>query len=183
MRVFVALSVMSAAALGLFLMLAPSSAGAQQQSPVVKIGIVDLQEVASRSEVGKASQDRIRNFFEQRRRGLEEKERALDLETQTLQNQQSVLTREAFNARKNDLEQRTLALQQERDAAQGELEEMQQQELDKFARAVGPVIEAIGKELDMSVIIDRRQGIYYFNPELDLTDLVIQKLGETPGDQ
>jgi Skp family chaperone for outer membrane proteins len=160
---------------------------AQVEIKTAKIGVIDLEEIAVKSTVGKAAQDKLRSWFETKKRDLDAKERSLQQEVATLENQRSVMSAEAYAQRKNELEQRTLAFNQERDAAQRELERRQEEALDEFAQVVGPVIEQIGEELGLTVILDRRTGVYYFDREVDITSIVIDRLNSaqsaTPPEQ
>jgi outer membrane protein len=152
---------------------------AQVEIKTAKIGVIDLEEIAAKSGIGKSTQDKLRSWFEDKKRDLDAKERSLKQEAATLENQRSVMSAEAYSQRKNELEQRTLAFNQERDAAQRELERRQNEALDEFAKVVGPVIEQIGKELGLTVILDRRTGVYYFDRDVDITSIVIDRLNST----
>lgn len=156
----------------------------QEEIKVPKIGVIDLQEIAATSGVGKSAQDKLRDWFESKKRDLDAKERSLQQETSNLENQRTVLSEDAYSRKKNEIEQRVLAFRQEQEAAQRELERKQQEALDEFAQVVGPVIEQTGKELGFTVILDRRSGVYYFDRSIDITKVIISKLnnGQSSGE-
>ena len=171
---------------GLMLLAWPSSA--QEEIGAAKVAVIDLQEIAQKSAVGQSAQEKLRTWFEGKKKELDSKERSIQQELANLENQKAVLTTEAYSERKNTLEQQALAFKQEQDAAQRELERRQAEALDEFAQVVGPVIEQVGKDLGLTVILDRRTGVYYFDRAVDITNVIIERLnaanptaGNNPG--
>jgi outer membrane protein len=178
MKTLYVVTVAAAVLIGLAVLVIPTVAGSAQEPAQVKIGVIDLQEIANRSAVGQGTQKRVREFFESKKSQLEQAQAQLQGETAALENQRAVLSADAYTRRKNELEQRMLQLRQEQDNAEGELNNLRQTELDRFANAVGPVIEAVGKELGFTVILDRRSGVYYFDPNSDITELIVQRINQ-----
>jgi len=176
MKAFVVIIAMASLLLSMTLVIMGSVSGSAREPGVVKIGVIDLQEIADRTEIGKETQNRVREFYDRKKRDLEAREMALVSEAAELENQRAVLSSEAYAVKKNSLEQRQLALQQERESAEMELNKLRQSELDRFANAVGPVIEALGRELEYTVILDRRNGVFYFDKNSDVTALVIERI-------
>ncbi|HUX07869.1 MAG TPA: OmpH family outer membrane protein [Acidobacteriota bacterium] len=175
----IVVTVLSAAVLTvLAALIIPSVAGSAQEAAPVKIGVIDLQEIANRSEIGQETQKRVRDFFETTKANLDQKEMGLQNESTALENQRAVLAADAYSRKKNELEQRMLQLRQEQENAEAELDNLRQGELDRFANVVGPVIEAVGKELRFTVIIDRRNGVYYFDESTDITEVIVQRLDQ-----
>lgn len=181
MKLAVATSVAAAALAVVGLTVVVGASGAVQQFAPATIGVVDLQDVADRSEIGKQTQMAVREFFQNKQAEFTEREAALEREVAELENQQAVLSADAYATRKNDMEQRLLALRQDRENAEIELNQLRQDELDKFANAVGPVIEEVGKELGLTVILDRRNGVYYFDQACDITELIVERINQPSG--
>jgi outer membrane protein len=163
---------------GLALVVIPSVTGSTQEAAPVKIGVIDLQDIANRSAIGQETQKRVREFYESKKAELEQKEIGLQSETTALENQRAILSADAYTRKKNELEQKNLQLRQDQDNAETELNNIRQTELDRFANSVGPIIEAIGKELNYTLILDRRSGVYYFDQNVDLTELVVQRINQ-----
>ena len=175
----IVVTVLTAAVLaGIAVLIIPSVAGSAQEPMPVQIGVIDLQEVANRSEIGRETQQRVRDFFETRKADLDQKEISLQSEATALENQRAVLSADAYTRKNNELEQRMLQLRQDQQNAEAELGQLRQTELDRFANVVGPIIEEIGKELKFTVIIDRRNGVYYFDESTDITEVIVQRLNQ-----
>ena len=181
MKLAVATSIAAAVLAVVGLTFVVGASGAVQQFAPATIGVVDLQDVADRSEIGKQTQTRVREFFQSKQAEFTERESMLQTEAAGLENQKAVMSAEAYAQRKNVLEQQMLALSQDRDQAEAELNQLRQDELDKFASAVGPVIETVGKELGLTVVLDRRNGVYYFDPVCDITDLIVDRINQPSG--
>lgn len=162
------------------LFLLPLAAAAQDSAKPIKVGIINMGRLTLESKIGGASQDRVDQFVKEKITELQQEDSALQREIQTLESQRTVLTEESFTTKRNALQQKALALDQKQKDADRTLKRIQAEEAQKFIRQASPVIEAIGKELDLSLIIDstpsRNPGLIWYNDALDITDLVIQRL-------
>jgi len=142
----------------------------------IKIGVVNSQEVLEKSSEGKkaigqleekrkSNQDRLGNMDEEIRK----------LETK-LNTQRLTLTNEAILQLSSDIEKKRT---ERKRFAEDSLREMQDMQLRLFNRVQGeliPIIEQIGKEKNLDLILDlANSGAIYFNPVIDLTTEVIRR--------
>jgi outer membrane protein len=165
------------ALLTLALAFAAAPVVAQDQAGSIKIAIVDLNRLLVESALGKASQTRLQEYFEAKQNELAQEYQALQREQASLENQRSVLSLDAYTNKKNDLEQRMLRFRQKSDEAESRFKQMQNDETQNFLSRMAPVVEAIGKEGNYTLIIrPTAPAVLYFDPKIDITDEVLRRL-------
>jgi outer membrane protein len=152
-------------------------AAAQEASTDIKIAVIDMQRVIAESTAGKAMQDRVQGFINTKASELNQEKQALQREEADLENQRSVLSTEAYQSRRNQLEQKALGFRQKSQSADREYQQLYQQELGTFIQSAAPVIEKLGEEGNFTMIVDRNdQGLLYYSKALDITDLALERL-------
>jgi outer membrane protein len=150
---------------------------AQDQPGPIKIAIVDLDRLLVESALGKASQARLQEYFESKQNELAQEYQALQREQASLENQRSVLSSDAYTSKHNDLEQRMLRFRQKSEEAENRFKQMQNEETTNFLKQLAPVVEAVGKEGNYTLIIrPTAPAVLYFDPAYDITDLVLRRL-------
>jgi outer membrane protein len=157
---------------------------AQGESGSIKIAVIDMQRVIVESTPGKAVQARVEGFVNKKMAELQQEQQALKRQEADLENQRSVLSQEAYSSRRNDLEQKALAFRQKSEAADREYQQLYQQEMQTFIEMAAPIIEAIGKEGNYTMIVDRAdQGLLFYDESLDITDQVLTRINASQGGQ
>jgi len=150
---------------------------AQGEDKPFRVAIVDLNRLLTESSLGKASQARLQNFYEAKQTELQQEYQALQREGASLENQRSVLAADAYTAKRNQLEQKTLAFRQKSEEAEREFKKMQQEETGKFLTAMAPIIDSLGKEGSYTLILRRSApAVLYYDPAIDVTDEVLRRL-------
>jgi Skp family chaperone for outer membrane proteins len=143
-----------------------------------KIGVINSAEVLQKSvegkniiarleEKNKADQTKLANMDENIRQ-MENK-----LNTQRL-----TLTSEAMMNMSSDLEKLRTERKRFAEDSSRDFIELRARLFDKLQTEVMPIIEQIGKEMNLEVIFDgnaERSGIIYVNPTVDLTPEVIKR--------
>lgn len=153
------------------------SARAQGEGSTIKIAIVDLNRLLVESDMGKASQQKLTEYFEAKQIELQQEYQALQREGASLENQRSVLSVDAYTAKRNQLEQKTLAFRQKSEQAEREFKEMQEQETQNFLRRTAPIVEQIGKDSGYTLILRRTApAVLYFDQTIDITGEVLTRL-------
>lgn len=149
-----------------------ASSGLAQQ--IIKIGVVDSQEVLEKSAEGKRVlaqlQDKDkRNQAELSRRDQEIQELQTRLNTQRL-----TLTPEALRNLSTDLQRKQTERQRFFEDAGREMNELAERLFQRIQNELLPIIEQMGKENGMDVIFDLgKSGAIYFSPTIDITQDVI----------
>lgn len=151
-----------------------ASSGLAQQ--IIKIGVVDSQEVLETSAEGKRVlaqlQDKDkRNQAELSRRDQEIQELQTRLNTQRL-----TLTPEALRNLSTDLQRKQTERQRFFEDAGREMNELAERLFQRIQNELLPIIEQMGKENGMDVIFDLgKSGAIYFSPGIEITQDVIQR--------
>ncbi len=149
-----------------------ASSGLAQQ--IIKIGVVDSQEVLEKSAEGKRVlaqlQDKDkRNQAELSRRDQEIQELQTRLNTQRL-----TLTPEALRNLSTDLQRKQTERQRFFEDAGREMNELAERLFQRIQTELLPIIEQMGKENGMDVIFDLgKSGAIYFSPSIEITQDVI----------
>lgn len=160
------------------LLIAPMALVAQDAKPF-KVGIINLNKVMITSEIGKASFTKIQEFRQNNENDLQQQADQLRGEISQLENQRTLLNADAYESRRNDLQKRQLDLEQKAQRYQRDLQKMNQEELQKFIKVAGPIIQSIGQEQGFTLLLDpSSQGsqVLFFDTAIDITDMVIERV-------
>lgn len=162
------------------LLLLSVAAIAQDSGKGVKIGIVNLQSLIQKTELGKAISTRIQQFQESKMASFKEEQTKLQTDYKQLESQASILSPDALTERQNDIQRRDLDLRQKVQKAQREFNTMRNEEVAKFFKVVVPIIESVGLESNYTLILDNSPSaqtqIIYVDKTIDLTDSIIAKV-------
>lgn len=141
-----------------------------------KIGVINSNEVLERSSEGKRA---IAQLME-RNKKLEDSITKLDdqirqLETK-LNTQRMTLTEEAAMQLGSDIQRRRTERTRMAEDGSREMQELTARLFTRLQNELLPIIEQLGKEQGMDLILDlERSGAVYFNEAIDLTDEVIKR--------
>jgi outer membrane protein len=153
-------------ALALFL-----PAGAQQ-SPQMRVAVVDTQRAVMETEDGLRMQATLKKLFDSRQRELDKKQEDLQKEREDIDKQKDVLSKAALAKRFDKWQREMVQLQtvfveynKELQKKQGEITQP------IFQKAMG-IIRRMATQDGYDVVIDK-QAVPYVRSDLDLTDRVI----------
>jgi len=150
-----------------------NTAFAQQN---IKIGVINSQEVLEKSVEGK----RVISRLQERDRKSQADVAKLDedirqIETR-LSTQRLTLSEEAALQLSSDLDRKRKERQRYAEDAVRDIQELQLRLYTKLQNDLLPIIEQLGKEKGLDIILDlAKSGAVYFNPAIDITDEVIRR--------
>jgi len=150
------------------------------QAQTVKVGVVNSQEILEKSVEGKKAISQL----EEKNRKTQQDLAKLDdqirqLETR-LNTQGLTMTQEAIISLSADLDRKRTERQRMAEDATKEMQELQQRLYLKIQNEVMPIINKLGQEKGLDLILDlRASGVLYFNPVIDLTSEVIKRYDAT----
>ncbi len=149
---------------------------AAAQGTTQKIGVIEVNRIVQESAVGKESLARIQKIQQGKQEELTKRQKELrDLE-QKIQDQGKTLSEDAMDKLQKDYQSKALDLKRFQDDAQRELEDAQRKELADLEKRVMPVIDAVAKEQNYSLVFNKFQsGLLFADSQSDLTDAVITK--------
>lgn len=158
---------------GFFIIILFSMGYAQQTT---KIGVVNAQEVLEKSTEGK----RIIAQLEDKNKKNQNDIAKLDDEIRNLQTklntQRLTLTQEAMMNLNSDIERKQTQRKRFAEDSIREMNELSARVFQKVQNELIPIIQQIGKDMNLDVIFDLSQsGTLYFNPTINLTEEVIKR--------
>src|SRR2546422_290279 len=148
---------------------------AWSQSPVARIAFIDVRRVRARCGAGGAARDQR----ERERGGMQKKRDAKRKEGERLRDEREkkgpLRTGGARRDKQDAFERNRRDAARLADDLQKELEKKEQQLLQRVLQDLSGVIEKIGKERGLVLIVEKRgAAVLYGAPEADLTDEIIR---------
>ena len=143
---------------------------------LVKIGVVNSNEVISKSTEGKAVMAQLQDKDKSNSSKINTMdEKIRELETK-LNTQRLTLTQESILQLTSELERKRTERKRFAEDSLREIRELQLRLFTKVQEEVIPIIEQIGRERNLHIIFDRdNSGAVYFNPIIDITEEVIKR--------
>jgi len=155
---------------------APFPAGA-------KIAFFQPEVVFQNSTDGKAALARVQSLVQKKQTENAEKTKALQANQQKLQTSGSVMNEAARSQLEKEIERQQKDAERFQQDAQAEINELQQEVQNEFAKKLSPIIEQLATEKGLHLLFNAREsGISWATAGLDLTSDVIKKLdaGKAP---
>ncbi|HVR30647.1 MAG TPA: OmpH family outer membrane protein [Thermoanaerobaculia bacterium] len=156
---------------------ASSPLAAQSQ---IKVAVIDVNRIMTDSQRGKAVIETIDQLQAQRAAQLKTlNDELVDLQKR-LQEGRLSLAEDKLVELQAQIEDRSRAFQRAREDAERDVQKRRNDEIDKVEAAVFPIINEIGKEGGFTLIFNKFQsGLVYADEQVDITELVIQRLDST----
>jgi outer membrane protein len=149
---------------------APFPAGA-------KIGVVNLQAIASNSADGKAATARVQALAQKKQGEIAEKSKALQANQQKLQQGGSLMNDQARAALEKEIERQQVEGQRLQQDAQSELQELQNELQGEFQKKLFPILQQLAQEKGLHVLLSSQDaGVIWNEAGIDLTAEAIKKL-------
>jgi outer membrane protein len=152
-----------------------TSSFAQQ---TIRVGAVNSAEVLQKSIEGK----NILGRLEEKNKADQAKLANMDEDIRQMENkittQRLTLTNEALMNMSSDLEKKRTDRKRFAEDSSREFDELRGRLFDRLQSEVMPIIEQMGKEMNLEIIFDAapgRSGIIYVSPTVDLTAEVIKR--------
>ena len=153
-----------------FLLLIYTHASAEQ-----KIAYLDMKFVLNNSKAGKGAQDFLQKSFKENQKIFLDKENSLKKEESDLLAQKTILTKEEYQKKTDDLRKKVIDYQSQRRAALDKITSQRAEARQKLLDKLDPILKTYINENDISLIIDRK-NILMGNTNLDITNIIVEKL-------
>ena len=108
---------------------------------------------------------------------LLDKENALKKEESDLLTQKTILTKEEYQKRSDDLRKKVIDYQSQRRTALEKITSQRAEARQKLLEKLDPIMKTYIKENDISLIIDRK-NVLMGNTNLDITNIIVEKLNK-----
>ena len=166
---------------------APAPPAAQAEAPRpypegAKIAYIDIQAVASNSSDGKAATARLQELEKKKIGEIQAKTKQLEDAKTKQQTSSTIINDAARLSLEKEVDKLTREVQFLQQEAQSERNALQTELQVEFQRKLNPVLELIGKEKNLHMLVDiQNSGAVWVDTGLDLTQEVIKRLDTTKG--
>lgn len=144
-----------------------------------KLALVDRQRALISSDKGKEAEKTLTQLQDKKKKELEPRSNACKKIQEDADSQKFVMSDDALQEKAIEYQRCGRDLERDVQAAKDELVVQQQKLLAPIAKKLEDVVNAIGKEKQFDLILDRSTPGVLFAPDaLDVTDLVIKRLNE-----
>ena len=134
-----------------------------------RLGLVDLQKALQTVDAGRNAKKSLEKEVTAKREGLEKRQSELQKEAEGFEKKSALLNEGAKTKKQQELQKKFMELQKrERELTKPIIDELR------------GVIESIGKEKGLTLILERNEGAVLFSQgEEDLTEQVIEKFNSS----
>lgn len=168
-------------AAGLALALALGGAGwaeAQTAAPVAasngRVAVVDVRRILARSVAGAAAREQLEKDKATMQRQLDAHKTELEKMRDDLEKKGQLLSADARREKQDALERKVRDARRLADDFQAQLQKKENLLLQKVLQDVGGLIQRLGKERGLSLVVEARAGVLYAAADIDLTEDVIK---------
>ena len=155
-----------------FLLLIYTHASAEQ-----KVAYLDMKFVLNNSKAGKGAQDFLQKSFKENQKIFLDKENALKKKESDLIVQKTILTKEEYQKKTNDLRKKVIDYQSQRRTSLEKITTQRAEARQKLLKKLDPILKTYVKENDISLIIDKK-NVLMGNTNLDITNIIVKKLNK-----
>ena len=152
------------------------AAGPQNPGPVIPgLCVYNNARLMAQSTAGQSLQQGMRRLTDEVINELAPYGQAINTEIQALQQGRGTIPQDQFTQRSQAVQQRMAEAEQLEQTRGQELEYTLGQQRIAIARAVDPILVAVYQERGCGILISG-EAVYQANPQMDITDMVIQRL-------
>ena len=155
-----------------FLLLIYTHASAEQ-----KLAYLDMKFVLNNSKAGKGAQDFLHKSFKEKQKFFADEGNALKKEESDLLGQKTILTKEEYQKKTDNLRKKVIDYQSQRRTSLEKITTLRAEARQKLLEKLDPILKTYIKENDISLIIDRKD-VLMGNTNLDITSIIVEKLNK-----
>ena len=153
-----------------FLLLIYTHASAEQ-----KVTYLDMKFVLNNSKAGKGAQDFLQKSFKENQKKFLDNENELKKEESDLLGQKTILTKEEYQKKSDNLRKKVIDYQSQRRASLDKITNQRAEARQKLLDKLDPILKAYIEENDISFIIDTK-NVLLGDPDFDITKIIVEKL-------
>jgi len=145
-----------------------------------KIAVINMQQIASQSTVGKDASKKLTELNNKKLAELQDKNKQLQALTTKRDTGGAVLSEAARAQLDKDIEKMQRDIQFDQSNAQAEVTDLNNELQNDFQKRLIPIIESIAKEKGLYLVITDDSSIAYAHPGLNISEEVIKRLDAAP---
>lgn len=142
------------------------------------IAVVDLLAVERDSRVGKDIARQLQEYSRGLQNDFQKSQDQFRKEEEDLKRQQSVLTPDAFGAKRKQFEDRWAEVQRQYQTRQQSLQKVATNASTQVRQELRKIVNGLSREMGFSLLVDRTTTVYAAD-SLDITKTVVQRLDQT----
>ncbi|MGM0562094.1 MAG: OmpH family outer membrane protein [Pseudomonadota bacterium] len=154
-----------------------NQASAQDEMPTPKILVVDLQQVMREADAMKGLREEAEGLRSEMEQNLKQQEQSLREEDEALSRQRTVLSQEAFEEKRGQLEQRFSQFQSSANTEMGRLEEAYSESVAEVEFTIVKISDDIAGERGANMVIPK-STLLLVGDDFEITEEVISRLNE-----
>ena len=155
-----------------FLLLIYTHASAEQ-----KIAYLDMKFVLNNSKAGKGAQDFLQKSFKENQKIFLDKENSLKKEESDLLAQKTILTKEEYQKKSDNLRKKVIDYQSQRRLSLEKITTQRTEARQQLLKKIDPILKAYVEENNISIVVDKK-NIIMGNTDLDITNIIVAKLNK-----
>ena len=142
-----------------------------------KVAYLDMKFILNNSKAGKSAQDFLHKSFQENQKRFLDKENALKKEESDILTKKTILTKEEYQKKSDDLRKKVIDYQSQRRASLEKITAQRAEARQKLIEKLDPILQSYIEENDISLVIDRK-NVVMGNTNLDITDIIIKKINK-----
>ena len=152
------------------------------QTAPARVAVIDVQRVLANSAAGKTASERLKKMQEDRMTRAKQMDDEIQKLDSDINTKKLSLSEDKLSEMTKQLSDRKIAAQRFAQDAEREMGEARDRALMELENKIKPVIDQIGKEQGLAAIFNKfESGLVYASDAIDITDVVIKRFNETPG--
>ena len=155
-----------------FLLLIYTHASAEQ-----KLAYLDMTFVLNNSKAGKGVQDFLQKSFSENQKFFLDEENSLKKEENDLLGKKTILTKEEYQKKSDDLRKKVIDYQSQRRLSLEKITTLRAEAKQKLLEKLDPILQGYIKENNISIVLDKK-NIVMGNTDLDITNIIAAKLNK-----
>jgi|TARA_B110000438_G_C15772562_1_gene632579 outer membrane protein len=140
-----------------------------------KIVILDLSYVLNNSKAGKGAQDFLKKSFNDNVKKFNNLEESLKNQEKDLLTKKTVLTKEEYRNKTDELRKNVLDFQSQRRAALDKIATQRAESKDILLKKIDPLLNNYIKENNISLVVEKKSTLGGL-PDIDITKLIVEQL-------
>ena len=142
-----------------------------------KIVVLDMTYVLNNSKAGKGAQDFLKKSFNDNAKKFNDKEKALKKEESDLLGKRTILSREEYTKKSDELRKKVIDYQSARRASLDKIATQRAKTRESLIKKIEPILDSYIKENNISIVIDKKHMLGGLT-EFDITNVIVKELNE-----
>ncbi len=142
-----------------------------------KVVYIDMTHILNNSKAGKGAQDFLNKTFKEKQKKYADMEQNLKKAEEDLLAQKTVLSKEDYTKKMNDLRKQVIDYQAERRSALEKIAQQRSEARSQLLQKINPIIGKYVEENDISLVVDKK-NVLAGKTNLDITEIITEKLNK-----